>query len=142
MIKEEKYYTPQVEEFHVGFEYQYLHTDKDWINFVFGGVDDTCVLEKQRELDKNKIRVKYLDKKDIDSLIDEVDKLRETIEFYENYVYEFSFNKSGSNYTGLYTYSDNMISFYETDLGNSCIFRGTIRNKSELKRLLDQLNII
>jgi len=65
-----KYYTPTIEEFHVGFEYEYQDgVDKDnkdvWKKTI-------CTKSDFRYLSKTKIkdfrRVKYLDREDIESL--------------------------------------------------------------------------
>ena len=69
---ESKYYTPKIEEFHVGFEYEALFTDKKkepnlrWVKmnepFQFKR------LYEWLELPEPGLRVKYLDKEDIESL--------------------------------------------------------------------------
>jgi len=149
----EKYYTPELNEFYEGFEFEIKTVDtKEYIPSTFsmsnmskdikGNAQEHAVIYW---LKHNQIRVKYLDKEGVDSLINENYDLK-TIEFIEDNVYEFSFNKSGTQYQGFYTYSDRMISFYEDYrmMGNEkldCIFRGGVNNKSELKKLMIQLGI-
>jgi hypothetical protein len=88
----EKYYTPEISEFHIGFEYESKnYNDDGYIKRIL------------------------------------------------------SFDKADMYYFGLYTYSDRMISFYE--MNNpikkklDCFFRGEIKNKSELRKIMLILNI-
>lgn len=139
-----KYYTPTLDEFFIGFEYEGYRDEfcpdhnKEWIDLSFGRWTSPRSHEKLLELiETNKIRVKYLDKEDMELLFK--NKLEYTvIEFEEDNVFEFSFYKSGCIITVLYTYYDKMISFYSDD---DCIFKGIISNISELKKLLPQLII-
>lgn len=72
-MNNEKYYTPKIEEFHVGFEYEakeYLEDTDEWseefakkaMNDLSWFNDDYCSLKE------GAIRVKYLDQEDIESL--------------------------------------------------------------------------
>lgn len=141
----EKYYTPDITDFHIGMtiEINEQCTNKmirkvEWHPVVIT-LNENETGEKiafnrlQRLINSNKIRVKYLDKQDIDSLINYDINI---IEFIEDNVYEFNFNKAGIEYKGFYTYSDRMISFYEE---SNYIFWGIIKNKSELNKLMIQL---
>lgn len=157
---ENKYYTPTLEEFHSGFEYEeetIIYTDKGW--FTHKGLgwekkvfDSTSYMEnyylservRRGLVDKynSTIRVKYLDTEDIESL---------------GFIYDTYFRDGGTSvfntvdkgYT-LYFYRTN------TTLDNSnrikiltntgplyrgCLFDGNIKNKSELVKLLKQLGI-
>lgn len=138
----EKYYTPQLIEFHTLFEYEvFVESKNEWSKEIFYLNDSHIKLVKYIETDKlPKIRVKYLDREDIDELIDYE---KELISFDKDNVYEFNFNKAGMNYRVFHTSNDKMISFYEVldDDKLSCFFRGTIKNKSELQKLLIQLGI-
>ncbi len=150
MEEKDKYYTPELSEFYVGFEYE---IDDTWGSFRKVIFTEEVFKDKwipigsgnDRVAFDYKARVKKLDREDIDGLIHESWELK-TIEFIEDNVYEFSFNKAGIDYQGFYTYSDKMISFYEKDNSEhnklDCFFRGTIKNKSELKKLLTQLGIL
>ena len=69
----DKYYTPAIEEFHSGFEYEIMIPEKSsWSKEVFylneSHIRLIKFVELQDEFTKNKIRVKYLDKADIESL--------------------------------------------------------------------------
>ena len=78
-----EYYTPTIDEFHVGFEYEEedtIYTDKGWYTkksnvfkkCVYGNdsyIQNYYLNERvKRNLFVNKIRVKYLDKDDIEEL--------------------------------------------------------------------------
>jgi len=142
-MEKEKYYTPTIEEFHVGFEYEEALGDKfNFVKTVYGNdrdvplldSDESLLLSVEAELNVNLIRVKYLDREDIESL------------FKDYYCFkfvndtDFEFIISGVLYYGLFTKHDSMISFYE-DGWESCVFRGAIKNKSELNKLMKQLGI-
>tara|TARA_R110002074_G_scaffold237241_1_gene409132 strand:- start:358 stop:819 length:462 start_codon:yes stop_codon:yes gene_type:complete len=138
---ENKYYTPSIEEFHVGFELELL-THSGWERATIEDGDEyyDIVLAPGGEGVDNK-RVKYLDREDIESL---GWKLVE--EYARNDAYYFSFKKK---HTELVLYPG----FEETTVliqhGSATginskgypIFRGQLKNKSELKRLLKQLGI-
>lgn len=148
-MENNKYYTPSIEEFHVGFEYEVsndlvrglLETkpDKEWYKQIFDNSKpyDYEFLKFCIESKFEAIRVKYLDKEDIESLgFDE--SCDEPGEWW------WSFN------------GDFEIQLYLNDLPNSSsinpscriysdrgeVFSGFIKNKSELKRLLTQLQIV
>jgi hypothetical protein len=176
---ENKYYTPTIEEFHVGFEYEYRNTVRDssgnqiksmWKKETFGLDMPGWNLETVFIMIQNdNIRVKYLDKEDIESLGFEKSKKNQWVG-YEDY---FSGNVSGEygyflyvtiHYPRLYTKSkrveDNLFKIivhrhytsneYETSNidyslntnESEVVFKGTIKNKHELERVLTMLNIL
>lgn len=132
-----KYYTPRIEEFHVGFQYESLDSGNNTWNSVL--LTDKIMLQnlvfplqnKQQgflsyindELNKNNIRVKYLDKEDIESF--------GFIQTIKDQYYKDDFE--------LLIDDDLFIQIIKDD---SFMFQGTIKNKSELKKLLIQLGII
>lgn len=136
-----KYYVPEPEELHIGFEYEvncFIGTDTDmyygyvnntknnqWCQFVFPDKFTGYDLDK---LFKNKIRVKYLDIDDIESLGWE-----------QQFEGEYSFSKIG--YRLFYDYEVKHMTILHYHSGDY-LFIGIIKNKSELKKLLTQLNII
>lgn len=142
-MEKEKYYTPSIEEFHVGFEYEILrHSSHDstlsgWFKTVFSLREDSNEIDllfNKRLI--YRLRVKYLDSSDIES---------------------FGFKYDGKS---CYTLSDYTLSGQiqyqnieiEQNHQDSCMgewvyfdevkFNGKIKNKSELSRLLKQLSII
>ena len=137
----DKYYTPTIDEFHVGFEYEILEmgcktkynptTLNQWDD-LSGDYDDSTLLyeiARGRQL----VRVKYLDREDIESL---------------GFVFIASdwWHKSnmGDDWQitrgnkDVYLISYGQHEYVDKSKGS---FKGKIKNKSELKRLLKQLGI-
>lgn len=170
MNEENKYYTPELSEFFIGFEYERRDTDI-WHKCKFNGYDFSDVhtlmnkaqigvlalecktaeeferrkfelpfaekLNKQLILNnpniyKNRIRVPFLDKEDI---ID----LGWKILFGDDLVFEKKVNNA--LYTLIIHYSNRL----EIRCSNPSIsyggFYGIIKNKSELKKLMQQVGI-
>ncbi len=168
-----KYYTPNISEFHVGFEYEYTNTshqvamidfEKDTVERVG---EPTKVWDKntyqgygfndvRKLIDREALRVKYLDKEDIESLGWEYDNNAEPIPSRDDwnvpkttdyelplaFIYTKTQLMDGRGYY-LYLYKDNTvwIDYIKDCCGMGYIFKGKIKNKSELKVLLKQLGI-
>lgn len=138
-----KYYTPSIAEFHIGFEFEYCPLFKDeWIKKVLeptkrglSKLVETYEDYPDDSLADEMYRVKYLDKTDIEEL-----------------GFEESFDEPGEWF---WKYKDNMdIQLYFDDkhgnkdqgigvtiYNDTIVFSGYIKNKSELKVLLKQLEI-
>lgn len=146
---ESKYYTPTIEEFHVGFEFDLNDTVRDgsgrkeWsyeIKFSIAIANYVkLILEKSPE----DVRVKYLDKEDIESLgwVLQTEELKTG-----KYPSHWCVFKKDNN--ELYIQLANVNNSYPNKLtirgnGNSNIgnIRLLIKNKSELKKLMKQLGI-
>jgi hypothetical protein len=150
---ENKYYTPEIGEFCVGFEFQKKEIvskgsflEEDWVDIKFDFDDFTQTLRDFTEdsiFDKNDYRVKHLDQEDI-------------IEcgWYKHHDTYFSFkNKDIKSHSNEYFLNDVLVLsdsyFLEItdsiitiqDFDYEVIFKGTIKNKSELKKLMQMLNI-
>lgn len=132
------YYTPDICEFYVGFECEvYNKYSEEWYIFLFNQVfEDTSVAYNFTE---GKYRVKYLDKSDIESLGFKFDGMRSKVpgnfggtkdNLYLNY--------NPYNIDGYFTVNSKVRVWNNTIL----IFEGVIKNKSELIKLLKQLNIV
>ena len=127
MKEQDRYYTPSIEEFHKGFECEF-ELAKD----VWKQVKMVYVSEHVEEyLSEPLYRAKYLDKEDIESL-----------------GWEYSSKEQGLIYIKdkyrLYFYpSKRMVVILQLQPPHNPfgIFRGTIKNKSELKKLMEMLNI-
>lgn len=146
-----KYYTPEIEEFHVGFEYeeftpQHQGDCETYEKQVCSQTGLTGITKSWKYF--TDYRVKYLDKEDIESLgwKHEGGKLDgKTSQIYgkplkmkhrdDNYV-QLVYNHERNNWGCIATGNIN-----ETGLMESTRFAGTINNKSELKRLMKQLKI-
>jgi len=131
---ENKYYTPEIEEFHVGFELTYIHLSKR-INHIIKE-DDFTYGDHQGATDfyeilKNKPLVKYLDREDIESLGWEIISFDKEI--------DLIFKKEDME---LYYNIENRVTmiYLKANDWTGCIFTGNIKNKSELKVLLKQLS--
>ena len=133
----EKYYTPSIEEFYVGFEYEAkCPITKEWTEFEvdlsFGSLWFASA---------NDTRVKHLDRDCIESLewlytgksVANWYKLRGEFEIGNWTAYEAIM---------IHDPSCNWVKIHVLDRGDEVdIFQGTIKNKSELKKLLKQLGI-
>ncbi len=132
------YYTPSIEEFHFGFEYEVKQAGI-WVSDIVQAND--CLSDYVGE----GYRVKYLDKSDIVSLGWEYDNNAEPIppregEFELPYAYIF---EQGLNQYVMYVYKDNTV-WIEHILDCSYqgyVFKGSCRNKSELSKIMKFLNI-
>ena len=146
---ENKYYTPTIEDFHVGFEYEeieVLYTDKGWyktkenhwVKQIYDPSDYLQAYYLNERLKRklfNSVRVKYLDKEDIESFGFSYKD--------ERYYIHEKYKMGGSDIMINYISSKQelritMIPYMRSDY---YLFKGTIKNKSELKTLLKQLRI-
>ena len=134
----DKYYTPEIEEFHVGFEYEssYLEDYDTWKKEIIDTVDVGYFYSIYTgDAVPTEFRVKYLDREDIESL-----------GFYLQYP-----DLSSSPFINKDIYKDNaciidirsnnIVSITKCNHPNTSTLVFKIKNKSELKRLLKQLNI-
>lgn len=134
----EKYYKPEISEFHVGFEFEMADTWGGWRKMVL-----------TEELLKNPLvsigsgneripyyvntRVKYLDKRDIESL--------GFTEISDGWYHQFP-NLNEKGYQILYKIGETFNLSFGVHEHSNHLFSGKIKNISELKVLLKQLNII
>jgi len=131
----DKYYTPEIEEFHVGFEFE------EWINGSWGTdifepdvyCDDRDIYV--RGVDKDTIRVKYLDKEDIESLGFELKAIPLGEDTNEDEL--GIFRKDTGAFEGTF-FLDRTLHNCNIEFFN-CYFM--VKNKSEFKRVLKMLNI-
>jgi hypothetical protein len=135
-MKNGKYYTPSIEEFHVGFEFlaKDLHDNL---------VDETLRPEKMDEnrslriisdwLKNDEIRVKHLDQEDIESF---------------GWFHDENECYYDGNWGDIALYHSDgerkvrIVAYPHSPIKSSILFNGTIRNKSELKRVLTQIGMI
>ena len=132
---ENKYYTPTIEEFHVGLEVELLGS-----KLVIENIHD---IELALE---NPVRVKHLDREDIESLgFDKTFKNEFGIEylFYENKDYQYCLYHSEKNVI-IFRADKNVSWMFPPSFSEAYrpIFSGTIKNKSELKRVLKQVGVL
>ena len=129
---ENKYYTPQIEEFRAGFEYIFKHENGD-VLCVYGGDGpwDWDTLDEIKDcLNRDLIKIKLLDSEDIESL------------GFSNYIppHEYDHTWSKDNYELKCWFNKELPIVRILEYG-IIIFHCNIKNKSELKVLLNQLGI-
>ncbi len=142
-----QYYTPELEEFHVGFEFEYSHNKINYKKQIYDGsqvlksksyYDDHGCEYDAVEDDLKHIRVKRLDREDIESLGFRTNEMTTPISF-ESDFYE---KKHKGIFRVCLVENEHFVyvkKMYEKDV--KTIFSGIIKNKSELNRLLKQLGI-
>ena len=129
-MKKNKYYTPELEEFHVGFEFEsnyvlFQKPNEEWSKCTFS-TDNLWFWDSYvHDAYKNEFRVKYLDEEDVESLEFKPDgkiykdKWGNTIEL-----------------TGYPNYDCKIVLVY-----SSRKFEGKIKNLSEFKKILKQVGL-
>lgn len=142
-----KYYTPKIEEFYIGFEYERYNgsgfyqcknidekENSNWLECKF--YRDYKTLEDLLEL-KN-VRVKYLDEDDILSL--GFRKYKDNFYFHDKYNLMMN-HSTEDGIVGLATSDPSKNTLFATKGEDpNKIPRIKIKNKSELKKLLEQLD--
>lgn len=136
---EAKYYTPEIEEFHIGFEYYFndIGTDGEdlYDENTKAVIKDGTQIDDITRLQDGKpvynLFVKYLDRQD-------VEELGLKLKIWDNGSGYFT----KDNYTfGIYS-TGLFCTISQNDFGNNIMrFSGEIKNKSELKKLMKMLNI-
>lgn len=144
-----KYYTPDIEEFCVGFECEIL-TSYDWIKGTFPSVlfqDTLTGFEAQKDLFKAtknaSIKVKYLDGSDIEELGFKYKAKTIDLWFEKEGIYLREDGHHLNNIKLQYGLHDNKlkITFCYVSGEEQIHFEGKIKNKSELVKLLKMLEI-
>lgn len=162
---EAKYYIPQISEFGIGFEYE-TKTPDGWQKDVYGGTQPSfgymlptgykkgeIGIDNKASFLPEYVRVKCLDKQDIESLgwkHDHNDDGEEQPNQHDKHGYSMGFSidlQDTPKYICyvLYYFPDHFMiidSIYKCGSGREeMLFRGYIKNKSELRRLMQQLSI-
>jgi len=133
-----KYYTPEIEEFHVGFEYERCDDGYNWIKDTYPRAAEHIRL-------KNLIpctRVKYLDREDIESLGFVCHATDERVFHNKNgIIINTEWGSPVKQGITLAIVSPVFDESKRNIIQEHYLFNGTIKNKSELKKLLKQLGI-
>jgi hypothetical protein len=135
---ESKYYTPDISEFHVGFECeQYDNNSKEWKKYTVDKYtwSSNGIWKLFYDNPEESFRVKYLDKEDIESLDFILDE-----EGPQCYI-TFKKDNLWLQYGSFSRDESQQLSIQNLELGEF-VFFGTVKNKSELKTLLKWLNIV
>ena len=142
MLEDSKYYTPSIDEFFVGFEYEMYNPELQiWESKVIKNSEHLCYFlfnsnnKTWREDCKDVVRVKHLDESDIESL-GWIDISNE----------DSPFDLKSYTYKTYILIRDNLtnIKIFKMDLNKDFrgeLFQGTIKNISELRKLLKQIGI-
>lgn len=144
--KENKYYTPEIEEFRVGFEYEYLGSIRNlfWESIKMEQEDFSIMFDDWEHEQDGKFnelyRVKYLDQSDIESLGWVMGRIKlgyNELDVYglKNYIITTP-QKAYDN-----THIIDISRMKSIGQGIERMFRGIIKNKSELIKLMKQLGI-
>jgi hypothetical protein len=137
MENEGKYYTPTIEEFHVGFEYE-VKKEESWFRCFYSQGSLVDIYYKYNDdldsidFEADTIRIKYLDQEDIESLGFEV-----------TLIYGDNIEANTKNIKLLYNIAYKIMDI-EVKLSSNTtksVFYGIIKNKSELIKVLKQVNI-
>lgn len=139
----DKYYTPEIEEFHVGFEYEWNNPNEDdeWRESIADSEDIYHIdVEMRRNRDLLQTRVKHLDREDIESL---------GWEFYHEHVVDdeckYLYFKMSDFIDLIYSYSKQdgiYVEIIDNEYSdNETWFIGKIKNKSELKRIMKMVEL-
>lgn len=133
-MNDKKYYTPTIDDICVGLEYEAesIPGSNDWMKLVIPHQIKYYLMGIERFWHlPNTVRVKHLDREDIESLGWEYDEEAAGVSFYDN--------KNNKRFVLIFCEDlDRVeISDEESEFG----FIGIIKNKSELKRLMKQLGI-
>ncbi len=135
-----KYYTPTIEEFHVGFSFEDSTNDKeaDWVQWYIA--DRHELAQALDILELHNCRVKRLDREDIESLGYVLHREDVTMG-YDEYCHkrhkEVLPPGNDSRLNVILKKGNNVIVYKNLEI----VFKGTIKNKSELKKILKQLGI-
>ena len=141
-----KYYTPKIEEFCIGFEFEEefnnpnltkmvrpIGDNYEWVKLTLN--TSHSISRITSKIKKQKIRTKYLDKTDIESFGFVEDKSNS-----DQYRLNLELVKDGYIY-GVVLYDTTQVSIYKYKHKEDVIFCGKIKNKTEFKKLLNQVGI-
>jgi hypothetical protein len=138
-----KHYTPKIEEFKVGFKYEFASSviidgvsqPDEWTSAIIESNDDI-------ELINSNARVKYLDKQDVENLGFRLEfENKNYIELFKADEVQISFSTESQLTRIIKFWKFNLEVDGETQYNSEVVFSGTIKNLNMLKDVLDMLNI-
>ena len=133
-MSNEKYYTPHISEFYVGFRYEKINSNGEWEKFDdFSNsydYEDNPHYAVQKDIEHGRIRVKFLDREDIES------------EEWENHQDYNHWYKLKTVILAVYDIKDVRI-FKDSpgELTSEYFFQGTIKSRSELRKVMEMIGI-
>ena len=125
---ENKYYVPDLKEFHVGFKYEVQQLEELYGEVTYTNEYANFNYEFGDKINLERVRVKYLDKQDIESF-----------GFVQNKILPYQF------FNGIYLLildKHNRVSLLHRADDMYVLHNANIKNKSELKDILLKLEII
>lgn len=137
----DKYYSPEIEEFHVGFEYEYRKSEHHDFDEVACDLEVDPIDKLRDDIKNNLIRVKYLDREDIeecgfefveDDSVGDGNQRWYDLFTKDNYSLSSWYNIDG------YESLSNKVKIMKKD---NILFDGYLKNKSEFKKILKQVGI-
>lgn len=137
---ENKYYVPEIEDFHVGFEYE-INNNPWELKKVSVSMDLEAI---QYHIKNGDIRVKYLNQDDIESL-GFTDKATTVLDWYTSEKRsEDNWASYGywNNFRLLHDREKNKVKIIAYEYGweeENVLFQGDCKNKSELIKILNQV---
>ncbi len=150
---ESKYYTPELSEFHVGFEFELkIPGEHFWRTEDISDFEGPQIGNWPFEyaLENGCLRVKYLDREDIESCGWQklTDELKKQWNPEEQMIYYYETIDHNLFYLNFYTdeiYTNRGLDFVREKvvvvIDGEGKFSGEIKNKSELKKLMKQIGI-
>jgi len=163
-----KYYEPKITDFHIGFSYEYIPRVYNWyledsgdkwvketFSAGFGRDGDSELNEIEQSITEDKIRVKYLDRKDIESELKfskdnkgiywRLGRQGIPISGHAGWTEWLITNSSNQSFSLCFADGRNLIienmSWEETKLP-PVVFNGKAKNRSELKKILIQTGVV
>ena len=129
-----KYYTPEIEECCLGFEFEQLYED-NWEKSVYS-ITHINLLSLSYKIKLNQVRVKILDEQDILDC-----GWNKEVNFYKKITKEESLGEQGyalklCKNCGSNIYVIVKYQWQELEGSEKVVFKGKIRNKSEFKKIL------
>lgn len=134
MRAEKKYYTPVIEEFHIGFECEQMFDLMTWTESIIYETHDFTDL--QYEIRHNHVRVKCLDMEDIEDIGWEL--IEREIHLW---VYKKGKHKLILDYFTEYPNIIHIHKYIESLNEQKVVFAGMIKNKSKLKEIMEMVGI-
>lgn len=130
-IEEKRYYTPNNEEFHVGFEYEILHEGKWEKTFVTKhtiGNDLVITIKNGSKYSKEESRrVKFLDKEDIESCGFIFNEEKSEISSYNSYKKENIYlNHINNSYCSIYIFLNKNGGIEDITIDNAFYWKSVI----------------
>ncbi len=139
----DNYYLPNLEEFHIGFEYEIKLNSGDWVKHKLTALSELNF--EDWSIKQNDVRVKYLDEQDILELgwQKKAKKFDLGVETYVKTIDLFGFNNNRIHL--LYNINNvwKMLIQNNNSYGTPSVeIKLNVKNKSELRRLMQQMGIL